>query len=74
MTASFQREARGSRRRRDSATEAGSISPIFVPERVRDCARETMIAEQFWQKLLYPKRTCVLFSETNVKEIRGSGK
>ena len=58
----------------DSATEAGVYladlcSDVFVIVRER-----TMIAEQFWQKLLLSKKNVRVIFETNVKEIRGSGK
>ncbi len=58
----------------DSATEAGVYladicAKVYVI--VRD---KEMIAEKFWQKLLFAKENVTVLFETNVKEIRGGQK
>lgn len=58
----------------DSAAEAG-VYLADICSRVFVLVRETeMMAEKFWQDILFSKKNVVTLFETNVKEIRGGVK
>lgn len=58
----------------DSATEAGVYLADLCSEVFVIVREQSMIAEKFWQNLLFSKKNVRVIFGTNVKEIRGTGK